>query len=97
MLIKMRFNNRNKEDREVNSKSTMIFGFVLIVLASILIGTGCCRKDTEPGAAEKAGTALDKAAEDVINKTSELLDKAGEELTEVGEEIDESLSETSNP
>ena len=85
----------------INGK--LILGVLLVACTGILFVAGCCsKKVTEPGQvagpAEKAGAALDKAAQDsetaakaaaskAVEKSGLALEKAGAAVQKTGEEL----------
>lgn len=64
----------------------------MIALVGAMGFAGCGQKsDTEPGSAEKAGAAMDRAAEDAADKVRAAEEKAKESADEAAEKTGEAL------
>ena len=72
-------------------KNNQMKGLGVAAAVSALALVGCTpRSDTvAPGPGEKAGAAMDQAAEDVKAGTEKAVDKTGEALEKVGEDMQE--------
>ncbi len=82
----------------MNFKDMLIFGLCVFALAAVFILTGCCNKtvteaNPEAGPAEKAGAAMDRAAEATSEEARRLAEKTNAELREASEKAVEKSGE----
>ncbi len=73
---------------------------ITALVAGMLLPIGCGggqNTPKEPGPMEKAGEAVDEAAEDVGDTAEEGVDKTGDAIGEAGEEVDEATEDEPAP
>lgn len=73
---------------------------IIAFMAGMLLPLGCGGGQTdpnEPGPMEKAGEAVDEAADDVGDTAEEGVDKTGDAIGEAGEEVDEATEDEPAP